>query len=349
MAERIPQTTTIRIPLQAYLSSDHVTPATGKTIVITLSKNGAAYGNPSGGATNATEIASGSYYVDLTTTDTGTLGPLFIKGSVATIDDVIAIYNVVKATNGGLTALPDTACTTNASLLTSGSGTDQLTVSSGNASADAKKINAVSTSSVTTINANIGSTQPVNFSGTGASAFVKSDIEQINAQSASASGTVTFPNATLASTANITAGTITTVTNLTNAPTAGDFTATMKTSIGTAVAASAVASVTGNVGGNVTGSVGSISGVTFPTHFSSTVISAAGAVTLDGTSALAEAYSTQGSAFTLAQCLYDMHQFIYAHEVASTTWTVLKRDNSTTAKTATLDSASAPTQLVEAT
>lgn len=70
-------------------------------------------------------------------------------------------------------------------------------------------------------------------------------------------------NATISSRAsptNITAGTITTVTNLTNAPTAGDFTAAMKTSIGTAVAASAVASVTGNVGGNVTGSVGSVVG-----------------------------------------------------------------------------------------
>lgn len=42
----------------------------------------------------------------------------------------------------------------------------------------------------------------------------------------------------------------------------GDFSATMKTSIGTAVAASAVASVTGNVGGNVTGSVGSVTGLT---------------------------------------------------------------------------------------
>lgn len=74
------------------------------------------------------------------------------------------------------------------------------------------------------------------------------------------SGGVTLPAATLASTTNITAGTITTATNLTNAATAGDFTATMKTSIGTSVAASAVASVTGNVGGNVTGSVGSVVG-----------------------------------------------------------------------------------------
>ena len=69
----------------------------------------------------------------------------------------------------------------------------------------------------------------------------------------------TFP-ATVASTTNITAATgivlsgvthtnavIPTVTNLTNAPTSGDFTATMKTSIGTAVAASAVASVTAPV------------------------------------------------------------------------------------------------------
>lgn len=109
MAERIPQSATIRVPLQAYLASDHVSVATGKTIAITISKNGGAYGNPSGGATNATEIANGSYYVDLSTTDTGTTGPLFVRGAVATVDDVIAIYSVVKATNGGFTALPDAA------------------------------------------------------------------------------------------------------------------------------------------------------------------------------------------------------------------------------------------------
>lgn len=94
----------------------------------------------------------------------------------------------------------------------------------------------------------------------------------------------TFPT-TVASTTNITAATgivlsgvthtgaviptVTTVTNLTNAPTAGDFTATMKTSITTAATAAtptaaavtgAVGSVTGNVGGNVAGSVGSVTG-----------------------------------------------------------------------------------------
>jgi len=68
--------------------------------------------------------------------------------------------------------------------------------------------------------------------------------------------------------------TATTATNLTNAPTAGDLTATMKTSVTTAATAAtptaaavtgAVGSVTGNVGGSVgsvTGAVGSVTGIT---------------------------------------------------------------------------------------
>lgn len=95
--------------------------------------------------------------------------------------------------------------------------------------------------------------------GTTIATTQKVDVETIKTQAVTCAAGVTVP-ATIASTTNITAGTITTVTNLTNAATSGDFTATMKTSIGTAVAASAVASVTGNVGGNVVGSVGSVVG-----------------------------------------------------------------------------------------
>lgn len=78
----------------------------------------------------------------------------------------------------------------------------------------------------------------------------------------------TFPTS-VASPTNITAGTITTVTNLTNAATAGDLTATMKASVTTAATAAtptaaavtgAVGSVTGNVGGNVVGTVASVVG-----------------------------------------------------------------------------------------
>lgn len=100
------------------------------------------------------------------------------------------------------------------------------------------------------------------------SGIAKVDVDTIKTNPVVNAGTITFPTtATLASTTNITAGTITTVTNLTNAPTAGDLTATMKTSVTTAataatpVAASvtgAVGSVTGNVGGNVTGTVAGV-------------------------------------------------------------------------------------------
>lgn len=64
-----------------------------------------------------------------------------------------------------------------------------------------------------------------------------------------------------ASTTNITAGTITTTTNLTNAPTVGDFTTAMKTSLNAATPASVVGAV-GSVAGNVSGSVGSVVGLT---------------------------------------------------------------------------------------
>jgi len=92
---------------------------------------------------------------------------------------------------------------------------------------------------------------------------------------------VLFGTVALATATNITAGTITTVTNLTNAPTAGDLTATMKTSVTTA-ASSSTPTVTlangahggaaatmqlGGAGGltathtgNTTGSVGSVTG-----------------------------------------------------------------------------------------
>jgi hypothetical protein len=106
---RLPQSVTKRVVLKAYLASDHVTAATGKTIAIVISKNGGAFGNPSGGVTNATEIANGWYYVDLSVTDTGTLGPLVIRGTVALVDDVEVIFEVADAFNAGFTGVPGVA------------------------------------------------------------------------------------------------------------------------------------------------------------------------------------------------------------------------------------------------
>lgn len=91
------QSTARRVLLKAYLSSDHITAATGKTIAVQISKNGGAFGNPNAGATNATEIANGWYYVDLNTTDTGTLGPIITRGTEATIDDIERVDEVVAS------------------------------------------------------------------------------------------------------------------------------------------------------------------------------------------------------------------------------------------------------------
>lgn len=78
----------------------------------------------------------------------------------------------------------------------------------------------------------------------------------------------TFPT-TVASTTNITGGTITTVTNLTNAPTSGDLTATMKTSVTTAATAATPTlnatqtfSNTGTWTGNLVGTVSTVTTLT---------------------------------------------------------------------------------------
>lgn len=546
----IPQSTTLRVPLQAYLSSDHVSAATGKTIAVTISKNGAAYGNPNAGATNATEIANGSYYVDLGTADTGTTGPLFIRGAVANIDDVIAIYNVVKATNGGWTALPDTAATTNASLLTSGTGTDQLSVTSGridigkalgtavtldannvlNVSSkywagglipspnvtgvplvddkyllgtiystpatagiqdiNVKNINNVTaatpgaagglfiagTNAATTITTGLTTTFTGNLTGsvgsvTGAvgsvtgnvggnvvgsvasvtarvtantdqwngttvsgtippdTVFIRSGTAQAGAASsitldASASATNNLYNgetvfirsgAGVGQSAVITAyvgatkvatvspawattpdsssvfsilamgPSATTVSGTVNANVvqwnssnvvapnvAGIPLVDLKYTLGTLSAGAAgyvapdwghvnAPTTTVNLSGTTVGVVTSSTVTTnndktgysltqtFPSNFSSLAITAGGAAKVDGTSALTESYAAQGAALTLAQSLYGINQFLGQHSTSGTTWTVKKRDASTTAKTFTLDSATAPTSITEAT
>jgi hypothetical protein len=91
------QSTSRVVMLKLFSSADHVTAATGKTVAITLSKAGAAFANPSAGATNATEVANGWYQVTLSTTDTNTLGDLVVRGTAATCDDTERQLEVVLA------------------------------------------------------------------------------------------------------------------------------------------------------------------------------------------------------------------------------------------------------------
>lgn len=92
---RIAQSVSKLVVFRAYLASDGKTPATGKTIAITISKNGAtSFSNPNAGATNATEMASGFYKFTLDTTDTNTAGPLAWRGTHADINDAGDVYSV---------------------------------------------------------------------------------------------------------------------------------------------------------------------------------------------------------------------------------------------------------------
>jgi len=95
----------------------------------------------------------------------------------------------------------------------------------------------------------------------------------------------TFPG-TVASTTNITAGTITTVTNLTNAPTSGDLTATMKASVSAAVWDAATASY---------GTAGTY-GLLVETNLDATVSSRS---TLTQTQVTGGAYSVQSASCVL--------------------------------------------------
>ncbi len=92
------------VMLKAYLASDHVSAATGKTIPVTISKNGGAFGNPNAGATNLTEVSNGWYKVTLDATDTATAGPLVIRGTEAATDDVELICLVQAAVSAAPSA-----------------------------------------------------------------------------------------------------------------------------------------------------------------------------------------------------------------------------------------------------
>lgn len=205
-----PQSVAYTRVFYAYLTSDHVSAATTKTITMQVSKAGGAFGAAGG---TITEIANGAYKIVLTTTDTNTIGDLTFWGTATGTDDIKFVDQVTDPAKGlGAPSNLDAAITSRMATYT----------------------------------------QPTGFLA------------------------ATFPGS-VASPTNITAGTITTVTNLTNAPTAGDLTATMKASVTTAATAAtptaaavtgAVGSVTGAVGsvtgavGSVTGAVGSVTGLT---------------------------------------------------------------------------------------
>ncbi len=229
--------------------------------------------------TSASEIdstnAKGYYQFDVAQGETNGNALLFTSRSTTTNIVVVAVPAMVFTTPNHFS--------------------DTVISSGGTVNADAKAINAVATTSVTAVNANVGTTQPTNFSGTGASAYVKSDLEQwigtaplalssqqvqaivpdtqkvdlntIKTQAVTCAAGVTVP-ALIASTTNITAGTVTTVSGNVNGSVNSVTTGVTVTtnndktgySLSTTQTFNNTGAWTGNITGNLSGSVGSVTG-----------------------------------------------------------------------------------------
>lgn len=88
----VKQSSTSRPLLFEMYLSGGVTPATGKTVTVTLSKNGASFASPSG---SVTEVGNGSYQVAGNATDNNTTGILKLYATASGCDPTTETYEVV--------------------------------------------------------------------------------------------------------------------------------------------------------------------------------------------------------------------------------------------------------------
>lgn len=235
-------------------------------------------------------LASGASSVAFHLKGVTNMAPLPIEIQLVAVD----LQDTVRF---GLTAMPNVASGSAGAIITSGTGTAQLSVTSGIAQSDAAKINGVATTSVTTISANVGTTQPINFTGTGASALAKSDMVDVAGSAVSTSSAqigvnvvnagATAWNSGAIKTTTFTAGAIDAAAIAADAIGASELAADAATEIGTAVWATTTRqltgtqtfNVTGNITGNLSGSVGSVTGLT-ASNLDATVSSRASASSL---------------------------------------------------------------------
>ena len=271
-----------RFPVYLVDATDGITPETGESAgQPQISKAGGAWAN----TTNTlTAIGNGAYYVELTATELNTLGTFQVRYKSANtaefnMDGQVVAYDPNDTVRLGLTALPNVAAAASGGLPTvdasnavkvqSGTGANQISLASGLVTVGTnndKTGYALSSAAVQAI------WDALTSALTTVGSIGKLIVDNLNATISSRMASYTQPTGflaatfpvTVASTTNITGGTITTVTNLTNAPTNGDLTATMKASINAeADTALADAGVTGtrtayldklNISGNVASS-----------------------------------------------------------------------------------------------
>lgn len=96
----LPLATAYTRTFNMYLTSDHLTPATGKTVTVNVSKAGGAFGAAAG---TVSEIANGLYKVVLTTVDTGTQGDLSFYCTATACDAAQFIDQVAPLSAGTFT------------------------------------------------------------------------------------------------------------------------------------------------------------------------------------------------------------------------------------------------------
>lgn len=245
------------IPLGYFVdSTDGNTEETALTIAntdIKLWKNGATTlaNKNSGGATH---ISNGIYYAVLDATDTNTLGPMVIfchpTGALAVrVECVVLTSNIFDSLIAGsdlldvsVTQILGTACTA---------------ATAGVMDVNSSRINNVAATSVTTVNANLGTTQPINFTGTGASATAKSDVTNIATAAVSTSSAQLGVNIVNAAGTAWGSGAITAASIAASALNGkGDWNVG-KTGY-TLTATTGLGNQTANITGNLSGSVGSV-------------------------------------------------------------------------------------------
>lgn len=92
MKERQQSTTTHPMPFLLVSSTDHITPVTGATVTVTISKDGGSFGAAVGAAA---EIGSGWYKLAGDTTDRATLGTFLLHATAAGADPADDRYDIV--------------------------------------------------------------------------------------------------------------------------------------------------------------------------------------------------------------------------------------------------------------
>ena len=224
-----------------------------------------------------------------------------------------------------------------------------------------KNMNNVAATSIATINANQGTTQPINFTGTAANALAKSDMIDIASAAVSTTAAQIGVNSVqqggavqtgrdLGLSVLLSSGTGTGQLDFTS----GVIKANLAQILGTALTETATYLAAGfkkffNVA-TPTGTVNSIPDAVAGATNGISIVGSAQALTSEydfakGTVAMTEAYSVDGAAATPAQILHMIWSMLAEKSVTSTIVTCKKLDGTTGAMTFTLNSATAPTAI----